>query len=299
MAEVTQEGGAASQSPETETKARTMGWVPKTEWRGPEAAWIDANEFVQRGEQMIPYIKSENRRLHETVEQQNLRLAKQDADLKDLQASIETLKNFNNEISEERVKTLRKQIAAEIKQAREDGNVERELELNDQLGAATEALNEAKAAPKRKEGSGTSGIPGTSGTSTTPPIDPEWLSQNSWFGKDDLRSDLAMTVGQRIRAQHPNLVGRAFLNKVSEEVLRAMPILNENREAPSRVEGGSNGAGGGGAGNQQKAQKTYADLPSDAKAVCDRYAKQLVSANGPYKTVEEFRKHYVSQYDFS
>lgn len=293
MAEQAAEGGETTVTvdPQVETRARSMGWKPKTEWAGPQDKWVDATEFVQRGEQVIPIIKSENRRLHETVEQQNARIARQDAELAELKTSIETLKNFNTEMSAERVKNMRAQIAKEIKEARESGDVERELELTDQLDEATTALKEAKTTPKE-----------TSKTTTTqqqpPALDPEWLSENTWFGQDDLRTDLATTVGQRIRARHPNLVGRAFLNKVSEEVLKAMPIVNTERDNPPKVEGGYNGAGGGGAGNRSQREKTYADLPADAKAVCDRYAKQLVGSKA-FPTKEAFHKHFVSQYDFS
>lgn len=294
MADATNEAGndTTTTDPQVETRARSMGWRPKTEWVGDQSKWVDATEFVQRGDQVIPIIKSENRRLHETVEQQNARIAQQDAEMKELKTSIESLKNFNTEMSEERVKAMRAKIAKEIKEARDNGDVERELELNDQLGAATDALNESKA--KAKETPKTT----TTTQSTPPPLDPEWLAQNSWFGPDEARTDLSIGIGQRLRAKFPNLVGRPFLNKLSEEVLKAMPIVNTEREAPSRVEGGSNGAGGGGAGNQSARQKTYADLPADAKAVCDRYEKQLVGSKA-FPTKEAFQKHFVSQYDFS
>ena len=48
-------------SPETETKARDMGWMPKEQWvrsgRDPEAH-RPANEFLRRGEEVLPIIKS-------------------------------------------------------------------------------------------------------------------------------------------------------------------------------------------------------------------------------------------------
>ena len=48
-----------------EQEARSMGWVPKEEFRGPETQWRDANEFVERGRTMIPIL---NARLREKDE---------------------------------------------------------------------------------------------------------------------------------------------------------------------------------------------------------------------------------------
>lgn len=294
MADETTSGASEAASTEIETKARSHGWVPETEWRGDKAKWIPASEYVQRTEQIVNVVKTENRRLHETNDQLNARLAASEARVNELSTSVEALKNFNTEVSEERVRALRTKISKEIKEAREAGDVETELELTGQLNTATRALETSK---ERKTTPATN--TGAAATGAAPVVDPEWAAENKWFGTDEPRSDYAMGVAQRIRVKHPNLVGRAFLNKVSEEVLKAMPLTNPDRGAPSKVEGGSNGAGGGGAGSGGAKTKTYADLPADARAVCDRFAKTLVGPTKVYKTEAEFQKHYVSQYDFS
>jgi uncharacterized membrane protein YqaE (UPF0057 family) len=37
-------------------KATKMGWTPKTEFRGDPDKWRPADEFVERGENMLPFV---------------------------------------------------------------------------------------------------------------------------------------------------------------------------------------------------------------------------------------------------
>lgn len=297
MANETNENEAPlAPDPQLLAKASKMGWAPKDQWRGDPERWIDADAFVERGEQMLPIIKAENRRLQGTAEQQATKIAAQDTAIRELTASVEALKNFNTEISKERVKTLRTQIAQEIKEAREAGDVEAELEANDRLQVANDALKASGKKPVAE--------PAKPPTSAAPDENPEfkaWQSENPWFGSDELRTDLSITVAERLKQKDPSISGRNLLDKVVEKVEAILgPVTNPNRQAPSKVEGGSNGAGGGGAGNGAKKTKTYADLPPDAKAACDRFEKQIgIGPNRAYKTQAEFRERYVSQYDFT
>lgn len=290
--------GAAKPDPQVETEARSYGWAPKDQWRGAEDQWLDAPAFIARGKQMVPVIQRENRGLKETVAQQATRLAAQEQSIKEANEAIEALKTFNTQVSEDRVKALRKEIAADIKAARDAGDVEAELELTGQLDEANEALRVAKAAPKvvPKTTTPTAGA----GSQEPDPVTKQWMKENPWFETDEQRTDVAMAVANRLRARQPSLIGRDFLDKVLEGVEAALgPVKNPNREAPSKVEGGSNGAGGGGAGNGSQKAKVYSDLPQDAKDACERFAKTLVGPGKAYKTKEDWQKHYVSNYDFS
>ena len=53
------------QAPERdyEAEARVQGWRPKEEFKGDEARWTDAETFVKRGEEIMPFVKKENAHL--------------------------------------------------------------------------------------------------------------------------------------------------------------------------------------------------------------------------------------------
>jgi hypothetical protein len=45
-----------------------------------------------------------------------------------------------------------------------------------------------------------------------------WKSENPWFGTDYAKTDLAMRYAKQLQRQRPDLVGRPFLDAVSEKV---------------------------------------------------------------------------------
>jgi hypothetical protein len=53
--------------PAIETRAREMGWKPLAEFRGRAGTWKPAAEFISRGEEVLPIVRDQNRRLLERV----------------------------------------------------------------------------------------------------------------------------------------------------------------------------------------------------------------------------------------
>lgn len=51
----------------TEARAREMGWKPLAEYRGPPGKWQPAADFIERGENILPIVRDQNRRLTERV----------------------------------------------------------------------------------------------------------------------------------------------------------------------------------------------------------------------------------------
>src|SRR5580698_4034130 len=50
-----------------ESRAREMGWKPLAEYRGPPGKWQPAADFIARGENILPIVRDQNRRLTEKV----------------------------------------------------------------------------------------------------------------------------------------------------------------------------------------------------------------------------------------
>lgn len=268
-------------SNETETKALEMGWVPKDEFRGDPEKWIDAETYVRRGEEFMPILKANNKRLSEELAQVKGELKKTNEMLAASTESIEALREFNSDLVR---KEAEKQIAAmkvELKEAKQEGDVDKELELTEQIREHSEALKEAKKEPAKKV--------------EQPPVqdptqNPEWqawVAENTWFGKDKRRTALAIGIAEEIKDAE-NIVGRALLDRVSEEVEK---VFGGGAPRHDKVEGGGRGAGNGGGGG-----KSFADLPAEAKEACDRQANRLVGDNRAFKTMQDWRKHYTKQY---
>ena len=99
---------------------------------------------------------------------------------------------------------------------------------------------------------------------------------------------VANGIGESLRIEFPNLKGQQFLEKLDEVLTEEFPnkFGNEKKQSPtSRVESGSGRAGRSGGSNAQ----TYDNLPSEAKAACDRFVKQKLMT----------REQYVADFDWN
>ena len=116
----------------------------------------------------------------------------------------------------------------------------------------------------------------------------EWKEANSdWLEKDKAKTAYAASMAAYVRAT-TSLEGREFFAKVSElteeKFGRKEPV---DRTGAPVTRGGNSGA------------RTYANLPAEAKAACDRQGTKLVGSGRAYKTDAEWRAAYVARYDWS
>src|SRR5882762_10314320 len=86
-------------------------------------------------------------------------------------------------------------------------------------------------------------------------------------------------VGPELRAA--GVIGRPYLDRISEEVEKEIAKLSGGRTSSSKVEGGGPTDGGKPRGGNGKG---YNELPAEAKAACDSFEKQLVGPNKLHKT---------------
>jgi hypothetical protein len=100
-----------------EDRARAMGWKPRAEYRGDPRRWTDWPEFLQKGEEELPILRDQNRRMSE-------RLAR-------LEPQVETLRQT---VSEQAAAIKRAESTA---QRADEAGYQRALrELKDQQRAA-------------------------------------------------------------------------------------------------------------------------------------------------------------------
>ena len=267
-----------------ETEARTLGWVPQEEFRGDTTRWVDAETFVERGHTVMPILKKNNERLEGTVKQQQAEIAKMKALMEAGQEAIKSLQEVHTEATKAAVEKAKRDLMTELKTAKRDGDVDREVEVQ-------EALDELKEQQKNIE---TPRVPTVSqsvnqGADAQHPEFAGWMADNKWFGTDQRKTLRAMGIAQELRSdeQFDALEGRAFFDKVLEvmdERSGARPPTN--KVAEGRPSGGG-GAGGG---------KSYNDLPSDAKTKCDDQGRKLVGPGRAFKDQTAWRSYYSKLY---
>lgn len=189
-----------------ELQAREQGWVPKDDFKGEEHKWVDAGEFLRRGE------------LFSKIESQN----------KELKAIRETLLQFKDHHSKVQETAYKKAIAdlkAKKKEALLEGDADLVIEVDEQLDEVKDAQRRIATQPAAQEPQGEH------------PVFVNWKSQNSWYESNKPMRGWADVRGLELaqEGKSPDEV----LKIIGREVRQEFPnkFENPNRAKAGAVEG--------------------------------------------------------------
>lgn len=270
--------------PEVQAKAEKMGWIPPSRYRGEPERFVDAEEYVARGEQVLPIVRAQNQRLQGELEALKASQAETQAALARATTALEEIEERHTVATQKAVEKAHKDLIDRLAVAHENGD-------HAAIAEITGLMIELKTAgaedpPKKKD----EPKPVTPTPAVVPPDLKEWQAANPWFGTDKRKTALALGVAQELRDSGTELTGVAFYEKVREEV---EATLNGGKPAESKVEG----ARGSDTGTTRPgARQGFAALPADAKTACDAEAKAFVGPGKRYKTIDDWRKRYAELY---
>jgi hypothetical protein len=270
-----------SQQPiEVQREAEKMGWIPPTRFKGDPSRFVDADIYIKRGEEVLPIVKEQNKRLHTELDSLKRESQATAHALKAAQDAIAQMEERHTVATQKAVDDARRQVKAQLAAASEAGDHEGVAELTEQLTkmAVTEPTAAKAPAPAPEP-------------QFTPPADlVEWNAENPWFGTNKRKTALALAVAQELREQGETSSGRTFYDKVLAEVDKELGVQQPRGDKVEGARGSDGGNASGGRG------KTYAALPSDARAACDADAKRFVGADKKYKTINDWRARYAEIY---
>lgn len=237
-----------------EQEARQEGWRPQEDWKGDPEKWVNAETFVERGEKISGILKQKVDRLA---------------------GEIQHLKQSNQKFGEYHKKTIeneRKEAKTEIQRletllskAVDDGDGQTFTQVN------------------RKIDSLKTNMPEDVPEFSIDPLEAQWLGSNPWYNQDQQLRIFADGVSNQVDLEGFN--GQARLDEISRRTKEAFPDKFEN---PNRQREDAVGDGAPIADAPVK-EKTYKNLPKDAKAACDEFVSD------GFMTKEEYVKQYFSE----
>jgi len=264
-----------------EAEAEQDGWVPKDKFKGDEADWIDAAAFVKRGKEINPILRKNNQRLLRE-------LATAKSEIAELKLTTKEFGEMYKTMSENAYKRAIADLKTQARAARKDGDDELAEDLTEQREKLEEEAKNIKVPGTGKDAGA------VSRKAELDAIQVEWQNDNPWFDPEKNPDLFHMAEGVALRlaqsAEGKALVGtRGFLDKVSELTKKMVPdrFKNPRRTSGSPV-GSSSGTRSSSEGNGGK--KSYADLPPEAKAACDRQVKSI-----PGFTRDKYVGYYFEQ----
>lgn len=255
-----------------EKEARLLGWVPQTEFRDGDH-FVDAEAFVKRGKEINPILRKNNETLLKKLEAANLEIAEVKRVAKEFEA-------FQKENATRKVADLERQLT-ELKEQKKaaitGGDGEAVVALDEAIDAVKQEQLDAKK-PKEEPKKVDAPV-------VLDPILVSWMDENKWFTEDKKLTAIADAIGVNINKEYPNLKGKAFLDKLDEELEEVLPERLKKKSRNNPVEGGTTNPTRTRGGSKQ----SYENLPDDAKAACNKFVKSGLMT----------KEQYVSEYDWN
>lgn len=204
--------GEAKPLTAVQEKAISQGWVPKDEFAGEEDEFIDAAEFVRRGE------------LFQKIESQS-------KEMKHLRAAMNELAKHNAKVREVEYKRAVEDLKKQKKEALSEGDSDRVVELDDQIDLVKDQQKLLQQQQVQQV------VPQE--------IDPAfgaWVSKNPWYETNPDMRKFADRLGVVLAAEMSPV---EVLKEVEKEVKERFKdkFRNPNREKPGAVEGVTNRPG--------------------------------------------------------
>lgn len=274
------------ETPDVETEARGMGWVPAEEFQGDKTKWINAEDFVERGKHILPIVQANYKRTKDELDKSRKEVDSLRQSLDATNKAVTALKKVYDEQTESKVKDAVQQLRREIKAARDQGDVDTEIALEDKLDSLQQQAKESKAAaqeePVAKADEG---------------FDPEFVAwrdepEQAWFknpqSEDDQdRIDDLLAIASKLRRRGDTTTGRAFMDKC----LKALEATEGGKSLPakqtSKVEGGNTG------GRASNNSRPFDRLSAEAKKICNAEADNFVGPGKKYKTRAEYQDYFA------
>lgn len=194
----------------TELTAVEQGWVPKEDFQGEEHKWVDAGEFLRRGE-LFGKIDAQNRELKET------------------RKTLAALQEHYLKVQETEYKRAIADLKKQKKEALIENDVEAVLDVDEKLDELREEQLQQAANSARQHQAQQASQPH--------PEFVAWTQKNGWYDTNKPMRAFADALGADLQGQGKN--PSEVLRIVAEEIRKEFPtkFYNPKRDEPSGVEG--------------------------------------------------------------
>ena len=243
----------SQETPSVEDLARSQGWVPIEEFSGDKSKYVSAETFVAKGE------------LIDRIEQ----LGKK---LKDSEKTIKMLSEHHTKVKESEFKRAVEFLKQQKKQAYENGDVDKILELDDKIAEVRDTQKAQKQQEQVDE------------TPEAHPAFQSWVSENKWYESDsEMRAD-ADAFGEAYTRNNQDKTPQEVLEYVAKKIKKAYPekFTNPNRNKPTGVESGN--------GIRQGSSRDSFTLTEEETRVMNTFARNGIMEKEEYiKQVKAMR----------
>lgn len=281
------EEGQQEEVRDYEGEASEMGWRPKEQFKGDPEKWVDAQEFVERGEHILPILKANTNKLRSEILTRDQELAKLRKSVEASDKAVKVLRKHYQETQKRELEQAKVTLLQQLKDAKLLGDIDTEVDLLEKL----QEINATKPSDTvdEEEEEGKEGKP------AEPQLSPEfieWKQENPWFENTSNPEDMKRTrkivrIAYDLRDDGDTTPGKAFFEK-------CVAVLDEREGKKPRT---SKVEGAGGPSGVTRGGRAFDRLPKEAKDICHEDNGAFVGPGKMFKTVKEWEDHYASIYN--
>lgn len=223
---------------ELEGRARRMGWRPREEFRGDPDRWIPAEEFIDRGERMLPLLQERNRAADRQITELRQRVEEQGQTLNSMLQSARRAEQVGY-----------RRAMQELSQQRQ-----RAVETGDTaaFAAVEQAMRELGPEPQVPQ---VPQPPNNGGPqANADPTIVAWVERNPWFKNHRVANVAMIAAMQEAERDNPGASTADHLMEAEDVIRRRFPELFPRRH--------TNGNGNGAAQPQQR-RPLHMETPTD------------------------------------
>lgn len=259
----------AARGHDVEAKAREMGWVPKDEYRGDPSGWRDADEFVRRGEEVLPIVRSNLDRERKRTAELQSKLDRMETDFSARMARLDAVTRAG---LKHQAQQIHSSYEAAKRQAVSDGDIARYDTLHQQH---VQALTEFDAKTEQAETAAQEAEAKRAPPSLPPDVKEAvegFIARHAWWDKDVEMTSMAVSIHETLEKTHP---GMAITDNLfeTEKRLKAMYPEKFKAAAPAAPATRATYAEGGSRipGSSAPRGKGWADIPADDRKFGERF----------------------------
>lgn len=235
----------APQAPQlsaVEQEAMESGWVPKDQYQGDEHKWVDAGEFLRRGE------------LFKKIENQS-------REIKDVRRALVEMKKLHASVREIEYQRALDTLKAQKKEALENNDADAVIAADERIDLIKEQQRQLQVETVE-----------TPQTGEEHPEFVNWKSKNQWYVNSGPMKAFADALGAELARD--GIPPSEVLRRVESEVKKEFPhkFRNPNQARPNAVEGAGRSAGG---------DKGF-QLTSDERKVMQTFVRTGVMTEAEY-----------------
>lgn len=237
---------------EVEERAKRMGWKPQEEYKGDPERWTDAETFVKVGEERLPVMKENYRKLEDKYA--------------DLERQVKAQTDYQKHMAKVQYERAKKELQEQKKQAVENADTELYERLEKQEEQINNDYSPKEVAPVSQEQQEVAA----------------WQQRNPWFANPNLQQkavemENAILGEESFKQMQDPFYQPMPLSQRLEEVTRRMLEANKPKDArrlPS-VEGARQTSG-------KKAAKTWSDIPTGDREKAEQWIKAGILSKEDY-----------------